>query len=83
MRNLEREGRTQADPGVAFDYLASSLGASTDEGTLRPLDGRRPVSNIATTVKLIASFLLSYPLAAILKRLPDDNPTYKNVFNIS
>ncbi|SMQ53226.1 unnamed protein product [Zymoseptoria tritici ST99CH_3D7] len=34
-------------------------------------------------VKLIVLFLLSYPLAAILKRLPDDKPQVKNVFNIS
>ena len=34
-------------------------------------------------LKLITSFLLSYPLAAILKRLPDDRPALKNVFGIS
>ncbi|KAI7087646.1 MBOAT family protein-like protein [Hortaea werneckii] len=34
-------------------------------------------------VKLITSFLLSYPLAGILKRLPDDKPWLKNVYNIS
>jgi lysophospholipid acyltransferase len=34
-------------------------------------------------VKLIGSFLLSYPLAAILKRLPDKDPWKKNVFIIT
>jgi len=33
--------------------------------------------------KLIVVFLLSYPLAAVLKRLPDNKPHLKNVFNIS
>ncbi|EME43207.1 hypothetical protein DOTSEDRAFT_72556 [Dothistroma septosporum NZE10] len=32
--------------------------------------------------KLISSFLISYPLAAVLKRLPDDKPHIKNAFNI-
>ncbi|ERF73803.1 hypothetical protein EPUS_05507 [Endocarpon pusillum Z07020] len=34
-------------------------------------------------IKLIASFLLSYPLAAVLKRLPDTKPWQKNVFIIA
>lgn len=33
-------------------------------------------------VKLIFSFLLSYPLAALLKRVPDTRPDYKNLFII-
>lgn len=33
--------------------------------------------------KMIVLFLISYPLAAVLKRLPDDKPHVKNVFNIS
>jgi len=33
--------------------------------------------------KLIILFLTSYPLAAVLKRLPDDKPHIKNIFNIS
>ncbi|KAL9104429.1 MAG: hypothetical protein Q9163_000635 [Psora crenata] len=33
-------------------------------------------------LKLIASFLLSYPLAGILKRIPDAKPWQKNVFII-
>ncbi|KAB8070847.1 MBOAT, membrane-bound O-acyltransferase family-domain-containing protein [Aspergillus leporis] len=34
-------------------------------------------------LKLIASFLLSYPLAALLKRIPDAQPWKKNAFIIS
>lgn len=34
------------------------------------------------TVKLITSFLLSYPLAAVLKRIPDGRPALKNLFII-
>ena len=34
-------------------------------------------------LKLIFSFLLSYPLAAILKRIPDAKPWQKNVFIIA
>lgn len=34
-------------------------------------------------VKLIASFLLSYPLAGLLKRIPDRQPWKKNVFIIA
>ncbi|WPH00819.1 Hypothetical protein R9X50_00364900 [Acrodontium crateriforme] len=33
-------------------------------------------------LKLIFSFLISYPLAALLKRVPDDKPQLKNAFNI-
>jgi hypothetical protein len=33
-------------------------------------------------VKLITSFLLSYPLAGVLKRIPDSKPVYKNLFII-
>ncbi|KAI0127502.1 MBOAT, membrane-bound O-acyltransferase family-domain-containing protein [Xylariales sp. AK1849] len=33
-------------------------------------------------LKLIFSFLLSYPLAALLKRVPDTRPDYKNAFII-
>jgi lysophospholipid acyltransferase len=32
-------------------------------------------------VKLIFSILLSYPLAGLLKRIPDAKPAYKNLFN--
>lgn len=31
-------------------------------------------------VKLVGSFILSYPLAAVLKRLPDNSPEIKNAF---
>jgi lysophospholipid acyltransferase len=34
-------------------------------------------------LKLIFSFILSYPLAAVVKRLPDSKPWQKNVFIIS
>ncbi|KAG8532047.1 uncharacterized protein KY384_003684 [Bacidia gigantensis] len=34
-------------------------------------------------LKLIASFLFSYPLAAVLKRLPDNKPWQKNAFSIA
>ncbi|KAL4818213.1 MBOAT, membrane-bound O-acyltransferase family-domain-containing protein [Aspergillus spinulosporus] len=34
-------------------------------------------------LKLIASFLLSYPLSALLKRIPDAQPWKKNAFNIA
>ncbi|KAK5133193.1 hypothetical protein LTR08_008129 [Meristemomyces frigidus] len=33
-------------------------------------------------LKLISVFLLSYPLAGVLKRLPDSRPQLKNLFNI-
>lgn len=33
-------------------------------------------------MKLIFSFLLSYPLAAVLKRIPDNRPAFKNIFII-
>jgi hypothetical protein len=35
------------------------------------------------TVKLIVLFLGSYPLAALLKRVPDNQPNLKNIFNIA
>ncbi|KAG9591039.1 hypothetical protein KCV04_g21267, partial [Aureobasidium melanogenum] len=34
-------------------------------------------------LKLIFSFLLSYPLAGVLKRIPDSKPAQKNVFIIA
>lgn len=33
--------------------------------------------------KIIACLLLSYPLAALLKRLPDDQPRLKNIFCVA
>jgi len=33
-------------------------------------------------LKLIFSFLLSYPLAGLLKRIPDERPAFKNLFII-
>ncbi|KAL2168641.1 hypothetical protein VTG60DRAFT_6985 [Thermothelomyces hinnuleus] len=34
-------------------------------------------------LKLIFSLLLSYPLAGVLKRVPDARPAYKNLFSLS
>ncbi|UPL03534.1 hypothetical protein LCI18_014468 [Fusarium solani-melongenae] len=34
-------------------------------------------------LKLVSSFLLSYPFAALLKRIPDSRPDAKNIFIIS
>ncbi|KAL2145974.1 hypothetical protein VTI28DRAFT_5631 [Corynascus sepedonium] len=34
-------------------------------------------------LKLIFSILISYPLAAVLKRVPDARPAYKNLFSLS
>lgn len=36
----------------------------------------------SATVKLIFTILLSYPLAGVLKRLPDAEPAKKNLFMI-
>ncbi len=36
-----------------------------------------------SSVKLITSFVLSYPLAGLLKRVPDAKPALKNLFIIS
>ncbi len=35
-----------------------------------------------TPVKLIFSILVSYPLAGVLKRVPDARPAYKNLFSL-
>ena len=40
-------------------------------------------TELTETVKLIASFLLSYPLAGILKRIPDGQPWKKNAFIVA
>lgn len=34
-------------------------------------------------LKLVATFLLSYPLAGLLKRVPDSKPHHKNLFSIA
>lgn len=36
----------------------------------------------SAAVKLVFSFLLSYPLAGLLKRIPDGNPELKNLFSL-
>ncbi|VZI08563.1 unnamed protein product [Fusarium fujikuroi] len=50
----------------------------------------RPFVALADTVgaapddlKLVTSFLISFPLAAVLKRIPDSKPDLKNLFAIS
>ncbi|KAF5964170.1 mboat family, partial [Fusarium coicis] len=49
----------------------------------------RPFVALADTVgaapddlKLVTSFLISFPLAALLKRIPDSRPDLKNLFAI-
>ena len=37
---------------------------------------------ILNAVKLLFAFFISYPLAAVLKRIPDAKPWQKNVFII-
>lgn len=64
-----------------FEALAGYAGASPDERRLCVCS----VANFELTesaVKLISSFLLSYPLAGLLKRIPDKKPWLKNVFVI-
>lgn len=39
-------------------------------------------AKLCAIVKLIFTILLSYPLAGILKRLPDAQPAKKNLFMI-
>lgn len=41
----------------------------------------KPSSN-TIPVKLVTSFLISFPLAALLKRIPDSRPEVKNLFAI-
>lgn len=36
--------------------------------------------SICSSVKLMSSFLISYPLAGVLKRIPDSKPHLKNIF---
>lgn len=63
------------------------VGASPDERRLYPPDLMSifysQVAKIGEyIVKLIFSLLASYPLAGLLKRVPDARPEYKNLFNI-
>ena len=41
------------------------------------------VLHLLSVVKLVFSFYLSYPLAGLLKRIPDKKPWQKNAFNIA
>ena len=72
-----------ANGGTAFQYASSATGASVDEREkiLHALPFHDYICYIVA-VKLIASFLLSYPLAGVLKRIPDANPYQKNSFII-
>ncbi|KAF2861878.1 MBOAT-domain-containing protein [Piedraia hortae CBS 480.64] len=48
-----------------------------------PFDYLSGITGAATDeLKLIFVFLLSYPLAGLLKRIPEDRPDLKNVFSI-
>jgi hypothetical protein len=40
------------------------------------------LTSLGTAVKLIFSILISYPLAGVLKRVPDARPAYKNLFSL-
>lgn len=48
-----------------------------------PYISGRSLDDNKCLVKLIFSFLLSYPLAALLKRVPDEKPALKNLFIIT
>lgn len=66
---------------VAFAYVGNALGTSADECKL--LASHVLFSYVKIfAVKLVFSFYLSYPLAAVLKRIPDKNPWQKNAFII-
>jgi len=73
---------------IAFEYVAGILGASPDER--KDIFSLWTISSYFATVadanellvKLITSFLLSYPLAGLLKRVPDEKPALKNLFII-
>jgi hypothetical protein len=76
-------------PVLAFVYLGDKVGAGPDERkkpVLSSLCGRArrdqadPICG--TSVKLIFSILISYPLAGVLKRVPDARPAYKNLFSL-
>lgn len=75
---------------IAFEAAATSIGASPDECKI---DASLPIDMdllsyavltcyASALVKLVFSFLLSFPLAAILKRIPDTTPERKNLFAI-
>lgn len=77
---------------AAFIYVADRLGTGPDERKsfffipLSFASGLAPVLRFwltAPLVKLIFSFLLSYPLAGLLKRVPDARPERKNLFIIA
>lgn len=68
-----------SDVKLAFQYAAGKLGASTDERESSWFCSTQSITEWLL-VKLIFTFLLSYPLAGVLKRIPDSKPAYKNLF---
>lgn len=67
---------------AAFLWLEGVLGVAKDERMCFFLFPGVKVLTCAQTVKLIFTILLSYPLAGVLKRLPDAEPAKKNLFMI-
>lgn len=59
-------------PGLMIDLLNSSIVTIAGYAGLPP-----------DPLKIIVCLLLSYPLAAVLKRLPDDRPVLKNLYCIA
>ena len=72
-----------SDAILAFTYLAGLTGASVDERELCTGTPQCCSLTNGLLVKLITSFLLSYPLAGVLKRIPDAKPYQKNLFIIA
>lgn len=58
------------------------MGVPKDERMRFSLLRKGRDSNLCAIVKLIFTILLSYPLAGVLKRLPDTEPAKKNIFMI-
>lgn len=58
------------------------MGVPKDDRRRFPLLRKGRDANFCATVKLIFTILLSYPLAGVLKRLPDTEPAKKNIFMI-
>jgi lysophospholipid acyltransferase len=62
--------------------LADTVGAAPDDREFSPKVPQAQLISNATLVKLVTSFLISFPLAALLKRIPDSRPDLKNLFAI-
>lgn len=65
---------------AVFDYPAAVTGASVDIRKGIPHDRRAFCRAYTSVVKVLAAFLLSYPLAGLLKRIPDRRPDWKNLY---